>query len=110
MTRKEYISDSKNNHSKYYRQYYSTKPVFIYLFNRLFRYFTKEQLVEAYKQDTCFNTIDIKLWDKLANTSINRDIQDMLRANGDSVSLVSMVCIYKQLAKDWINNELPFKV
>ena len=92
ITRAQYMSGEKT-HDEYYSQFV-TRVIKQIVLGR----FTIKQLKEAYAEDKHFNSIRLSDWDAMS-IARNSSLESKLCEAGDTVSLSSYICIFKQAAR-----------
>ncbi len=115
FTRQDYMND-KVSHREYYAQFVNEDVKRMVL-----NMFTLVELENAYRKDEYFNNLPMKKWDQLGGFVFNSHTGEMImkpttispvdikliRELGEGVSASTMVCIYKEAAKQ-IVEDLPF--
>lgn len=88
FTRKQHL-DNECTHDQYYGQFVTESTI-----QTVLRYFNKERLVNAYKEDKYLNNIPLKMWD---NTPLYAATYKM-KYCGDYLTMSGHVCILKRAA------------
>ena len=111
ITRQDYMKDSSNMHRKYYGQFVNENVKRTLLFT-----ISKAELLSS--KDEHLNDISMRKWDALGGfafrgsemimkpTSIEPVDIKLIREAGEGVSASTMVCIYKEAARQIIEEEL----
>jgi hypothetical protein len=88
-------------HRRYYAQYVTRR-----VWTAVFFAFGRERLLKsATSGREAFNDIPLEKWDALASSC--HGVDELLRANGDSPSPSSYVCILKEAARQIVEDPLP---
>lgn len=105
ITHKEYMNSQRPGiHNEYYAQFVTNETL-----GYVRRYFTREELVKAYRKDPHFNSIPLSQWDAISFTNPRTDSgpfyalvpfdRDTHAAAGDYVTRSVLICITKAAAR-----------
>ncbi len=111
-TRTEYMQgDTSSKHRQYYAQFVNEAVK-----QRVLNYFSKEDLTIALGQDEHLNNLSIKKWDLMGGFAFRGsemimrpsniepvDIK-LIREAGEGASASTMVCIYKEAARQIVES------
>lgn len=116
ITREDYMKDSSNLHRAFYAQFVNDGVK-----QRILNKWTVKQLKKAHQEDEHFNNLPMKVWDLMGGfvwrvirgeqiaTMQPRTAADILPVNatllkeaGEGVSNSTMVCVYKEAAREII--------
>lgn len=89
FTRKQYLN-KECTHFQYYSQFVTESTI-----QSVLRYFNKERLINAYKEDNNLNNIPLSIWNNMPLYAATYKMKDC----GDSLSMSGKVCILKCAAK-----------
>ncbi len=112
MTRAEYMQgDTSSKHRAYYGQFVNEGVK-----QRVLRDFTAKELAKALSQDEHLNNLSMKKWDAMGGFAFRGSEMTMrpsniepvdiklIREAGEGVSASTMVCIYKEAARQIVES------
>lgn len=95
IERQKYIN-GEVGHREYYGQFVNDT-----IKARLLHYIGKKQLLES--KDKHFNDIPLWMWDRIDNGNLG--LTQALRISGDYITKASLVCIFKEAARQIVEAE-----